>query len=209
MERATRTKGHNTRSRILETAARLIHRRGVHATSVDQVLTESGTGKSQFYYHFKTKEALVHAVLEYQVELVMEAQREQLAGLDRWSTIEAWFGGMIEAKRGDDAYLLGCPVGTLAAEMTHHDADLRAKLDDIFTMWRQCLAAGLRRMQERGELKAEADPEALAEFAIAAKQGAFLVTKTRRDISVLVTVLGQVLRHLKSFAVAPEAAESR
>ncbi|MCA9399346.1 MAG: TetR/AcrR family transcriptional regulator [Candidatus Omnitrophica bacterium] len=53
-------RGQKTRERMLRTAFDLFHQKGVNATSVDEVLEKSGTGKSQFYYYFKSKEGLVH-----------------------------------------------------------------------------------------------------------------------------------------------------
>jgi AcrR family transcriptional regulator len=39
-----------TRDQILDAAGRLIHLRGYHNTSLDDVLRESGVGKGNFYY---------------------------------------------------------------------------------------------------------------------------------------------------------------
>ena len=44
-----------TRDQILDAAGRLIHLRGYHNTSLDDVLRESGVGKGNFYYYFKSK----------------------------------------------------------------------------------------------------------------------------------------------------------
>ena len=52
------TKGAATRDQILNAAARLIHIQGYQSTSLDDVLRESGVGKGNFYYYFKSKEDL-------------------------------------------------------------------------------------------------------------------------------------------------------
>jgi AcrR family transcriptional regulator len=39
-------------------AADLFHKQGVHATSPDEVIEASNTGKGQFYHYFKSKEGL-------------------------------------------------------------------------------------------------------------------------------------------------------
>jgi AcrR family transcriptional regulator len=43
----------STKDRILAVALDLFHENGINATSVDDILEASGTGKSQFYYYFK------------------------------------------------------------------------------------------------------------------------------------------------------------
>ncbi|MBI3636228.1 MAG: helix-turn-helix transcriptional regulator, partial [Candidatus Rokubacteria bacterium] len=51
----TQTKAKPTREAILGAARRLMHLRGYHGTSVDDVLRESGVGKGNFYHYFKSK----------------------------------------------------------------------------------------------------------------------------------------------------------
>src|SRR5229473_3315149 len=57
-------KGAATRDQILDAASRLIHLQGYHCTSLDDVLRESGVGKGNFYYYFKSKEDLGYAIIE-------------------------------------------------------------------------------------------------------------------------------------------------
>src|SRR5215470_10756033 len=56
--------GRSTREAILEGASRLIHVHGYNHTSLDDVLRESGVGKGNFYYHFRSKEELGYAILD-------------------------------------------------------------------------------------------------------------------------------------------------
>jgi AcrR family transcriptional regulator len=48
-----------------------MHVKGVGLTTLDDVRVASGTSKSQLYRHFADKEALVHAVIDYQAEQVL------------------------------------------------------------------------------------------------------------------------------------------
>ena len=43
-------RGAGTRLRMIEVAADLFHTQGVRATSPDEIIEASGTGKGQFYY---------------------------------------------------------------------------------------------------------------------------------------------------------------
>src|SRR5690348_13668149 len=56
--------GRLTRDAIIAAASRLMHVNGYQGTSLDDVLRESGVGKGNFYYYFKSKEELGHAILE-------------------------------------------------------------------------------------------------------------------------------------------------
>src|SRR5258708_19860506 len=67
---ARSAKGAQTKLRIVRAAADLFHRQGVHATSPDQVIAASKTGKGQFYHYFKSKEGLVHEVLQHHLHAI-------------------------------------------------------------------------------------------------------------------------------------------
>lgn len=54
---------------------------------------------------------------------------------------------------------------------------IRAKLEDAFQTWQSYLAAGLRWMQDRGELNAEADVAELATGVVAALQGGLILAQ--------------------------------
>jgi TetR/AcrR family transcriptional repressor of nem operon len=57
-------RGDETRREIFAAAADLFHKQGVAATSPDEIIDASGTGKGQFYHYFKNKDGLVHEVLQ-------------------------------------------------------------------------------------------------------------------------------------------------
>jgi AcrR family transcriptional regulator len=195
-------RGKRTRERILTTAAVLFHERGVHATSVDDVLAASGAGKSQFYHHFSSKAELVREVLGYQFHRLQEEQAPLLERLDTWEGFVAWFDYIVRWQEGR-GLLGGCPVGSLAAEMADWDDDLRADLADAFRRWESVVAGGLKTMRDRGELRADADPDALAEAIVAAIQGGILLARTKKDVRSLENVLGGALAYLRSFRPAP------
>src|SRR5437899_2775144 len=56
-----------SRERILQSARSLFYEVGYQATSVDDILKQCGVAKSNFYYHFRSKEELAFAVLEAQI----------------------------------------------------------------------------------------------------------------------------------------------
>src|SRR6266571_7536478 len=64
--------GRSTREAILEAATRLIHVHGYNHTALDDVLRESGVGKGNFYYHFKSKEELGYAMLDHIITSFLE-----------------------------------------------------------------------------------------------------------------------------------------
>jgi AcrR family transcriptional regulator len=56
-----------TRELIVRAAARIVFSRGVAGTSIEQVLTASNASRSQFHRYFVNKEAVIGAVVDFQV----------------------------------------------------------------------------------------------------------------------------------------------
>lgn len=53
----------DSRTRILNAAARLFYEQGYHITGINQVITEADVAKASFYHHLASKEDLCIAYL--------------------------------------------------------------------------------------------------------------------------------------------------
>ena len=174
-----------------------MHRRGVAATSVDDVLAASGTGKSQFYHYFADKRDLVEAVLRHQLERVLAEQRRFDVGT--WDGIRAWLESLLVAQMQRGFYG-GCPLGSVVAEVADQDERLRTIAVEAFSRWEAELTAGLRSLQERGELSADVDVERLAEEAMATIQGGYLLSMTKNEIRPMRSALEAAFDRFASYS---------
>ena len=52
----------NTRRKIVTTAWKLFYEQGYDSTTVDQIISESGTSKGSFYHYFNGKDALLSSL---------------------------------------------------------------------------------------------------------------------------------------------------
>lgn len=68
------------RDRLLESAMRLFHHQGIHATTLAEIAQGARVPPGNVYYHFRTKEALVEAVFAARIEELHE--EFQAASLD-------------------------------------------------------------------------------------------------------------------------------
>ncbi len=192
-------KGRQTRQRIIDAAAELIYERGVAGVSLDDVRQVTGTSKSQLYHYFDDKNDLVHAVIDRQGQQVLGFHGPQLRSLSNWDDIERWRSGIValNAARGCRS---GCPLGSLANELSELDDDARDLLVDAFSSWERLLADGLARMIEVGTLSSDADPATLAVSTIASLQGGLLLAELERSTRPLEIALDAAIAHLRSFA---------
>lgn len=192
-------RGRDTKGRILAVAAALMYERGVSATSIEDILTASGTGKSQFYHYFTSKEDLVGHVLRHQLDRLLEQQDTHLTGT--WSGIAAWFDAMTNAHETLFNFH-GCPLGSIASEVIEQGEPLRNQAADAFAQWEASLSRELGLIQARGLLRDDANPTILAETTIAIIQGGYLISSMKLDARPMRNALRAAVDHLKSFAPA-------
>jgi TetR/AcrR family transcriptional repressor of nem operon len=96
--------------------------------------------------------------------------------------------------------LPGCPIGSLAAEVAERNEDARLQTAAAFDAWERLFAGALERMRDRGELRTDASPAALATALLASIEGGMVLSQARKDpASLRIAVeagLGQVRSYL-------------
>jgi hypothetical protein len=86
----------------------------------------------------------------------------------------------------------------MAAEVSDHDDEARQTLSATFQRWEQLLAEGLRRMQDSGRLRTDADTDAVATGLMAALQGGYLLAQTAGDVRPMEIALDMALGHVRT-----------
>jgi len=195
-------RGAETRQRIIQVAADLFHKQGVRATSPDEIIEASRTGKGQFYHYFKSKDGLIHEVLQAHLEAIKSGAAPVKYEITSWQDLEQWFLSQLELQRSF-AMTRGCPFGTVGNEVTENDELIRQDLSLIFEVVKNKLAAFFIREKAQGRLAQEADEGRMADLCMAAIQGAMLLGKIKRDSQPVETTVRETLAHLKHYAVAP------
>ncbi len=193
--------GRSTREAILDAASRLIHVHGYNHTSLDDVLRESGVGKGNFYYHFKSKEDLGYAILDQIIGSFLERTLEPCFSDPEGQAlaqIRCFLDRLLEMQRARNC-VGGCPLGNLAAELSDVHEGFRARLTSVFAAWRERLTLVLRTAQSRGTVDGACRPEAVADFLVASLEGAILLTKLTKDIAVMERCVAETKRYLSLF----------
>jgi TetR/AcrR family transcriptional repressor of nem operon len=180
----------------------LIHLQGYHCTTLDDVLRDSGVGKGNFYYYFKSKEELGYAIIDRLVRGFVERTLDPaFADTDRdaLAQIHGFLDRVLDNLRQRNC-VGGCPMGNLASELSDVHEGFRMRLAEIFVQWRATLARALRRGQAAGRLSADCHPEGLAHFLVASLEGAILMSKMTKDIAVMEQCVDELKRHLTLYA---------
>lgn len=193
-------KGRATKGRILRVAADLILLHGVTGTRLEDIRKVAGVSGSQMTHYFRDKQTLVKEVIAWQTAAALEAHHTpDLGHLDSFESLREWARLNIERQevRG---FRGGCGFGSLAGQLVESDADTRSDLADGFAEWIGMFRYGLTAMRDRGDLRADADPNALAYVLLAALQGGMLLSQTLRRAEPLRAALASAIAHIESYA---------
>jgi TetR/AcrR family transcriptional regulator, transcriptional repressor for nem operon len=194
-------RGAETKAKIIRTAADLFHERGVGATSPDDIIEASKTGKGQFYHYFKSKEGLVHEVLQSYLKAIKTGTAPVDYEISSWRDLESWFFAHVELQKSF-GMKRGCPFGTIGNEIRDGDELIRQDLSLIFEVVKTKLASFFIREKAKARLSNGAKEDQLADFCIAAVQGAMLMGKIQRSSEATEASLREALAHLRRYAEA-------
>ncbi len=193
-------RGAETRLRIIRTAADLFHQKGAGSTSPDEIIEASRTGKGQFYHYFKSKEGLIHEVLQTYLDEIKIGTSPVSYEINSWRDLEKWFAAQVELQKNYEM-TRSCPFGTLGNEVTDNDELVRQDLSLIFEVIKNKLAVFFVREKAKGRFAKQANAERMADFCIASMQGAMLMGKIKRSSQTVETTVQEALAHLKNYLV--------
>ena len=192
-------RGEVTRAHIVDCAADLMYRRGVAATTMDDVRIAADVSKSQLYRNFADKKALIQAVIGRRAAQVITREVKRLSRLDSIRGLELWRDALVQnSQLNDGAY--GCALGSMANELSDTNDEARALLDDALRTWEQLLVDGFSRMIESGVLRSDVDPERLAIGMMAALQGGYLLAQAAHDAAPMNTALNMAIDGVRALA---------
>ena len=193
-------KGRATKERIVRVASELMLERGVARTTIEDIQDAANVSTSQMYHYFGDKEDLVAAVIDLQSSQVLGRQQLALFPIDSIAALVRWRNAVVDVMRGRGC-MGGCPIGSLANELSDTDPLARARLARAFAQWEDMIRQGLAAIVERGELPSGSDVDRLAMAVLAGVQGGLLLSQLRRDTQPLEAALDTMIEHLRGMGV--------
>jgi len=158
----------------VQAADDLFYRRGFEHTSFADIADAVQISRGNFYYHFKSKDEILSAVIQARLSEAGEM-------LDRWDTEG---DGPLDRIRSFVDILIrnrslilqhGCPVGTLCTELAKLNHATRPEADALFTLYRTWLRRQLTLLGRR------ADADALAMHLLGWTQGVAILASALHD----------------------------
>ncbi|HEY9304179.1 MAG TPA: TetR/AcrR family transcriptional regulator, partial [Mycobacterium sp.] len=180
----TTDRGRATVSRVLDAACVLFAKKGVRATTLDEIGKAAGVGRGQLYHFFADKADLVADVVGLQVERVIASMQPSFEAMSTAADVRGWCDDAVTAYASTNDPIR-CPIGSLVHELDQDDGPARAALKTGFARWEALFTQGLRQVAESGELITGTDPSILAAGLLAAYQGGVLVADAMADTEPL------------------------
>lgn len=188
--------GAKTRERIIDAAQALVYRHGFAASSIDKVIEGAGITKGAFFYHFKSKADLGHALIQRYADRDLEHLEKTLSRADRLSSdprqrILIFVGLLQEDFEALPDPVPGCLFTSYLYESAEYPEDVAEIAELTFQKWTDTVAAKIEAAVEAGPITEEVPATALAKTLLALIEGGFVLAKAQKDAKVLVELLDQ------------------
>jgi TetR/AcrR family transcriptional regulator, transcriptional repressor for nem operon len=127
-----------TREQIVAAADRLFYHHGYEHTSFADIARAVGLSRGNFYYHFKSKDAILDAVIDARL-----ADTRRM--LEQWEAEASTPAGRIMRfveivlTNRADIQQFGCPVGTLTTELAKLQHAMLGQAGRLFSLFRTWL----------------------------------------------------------------------
>jgi AcrR family transcriptional regulator len=162
VSRRRRSDGEQSRTAILEAAARLATVEGIQGLSIARLAGAVGMSKSGLFAHFGSKEELQLATIDAAESLydavVIEPAAGATGGLERLRRLVDGYLRYVET----DTFPGGCFFASVLAEVDMQPGPVRDRLVAFLAEWLGHLQAAIRDAQVEGDIVPDEDPEQLA-----------------------------------------------
>jgi len=182
-----------TRAHIVEAADRLFYRHGFDHTSFADIAEAVKISRGNFYYHFKTKDEILGAVIDARIcnTQKMLAQWE-VDGARPEDRIRSFIHILIQNQSKIMQY--GCPVGSLCTELAKLDHASQPDATELFTLFRGWLRNQFTLM---GRVD---DADTLAMHLLARSQGVATLATAFHDVAFVKQEVSQMCNWLETYS---------
>ena len=174
------TRGEQTRSRILDEAKQVFHRKGFTATSINDLLAASGTTKGNLYFHFSGKEEIALEVLRREQLQFLRFLDEALRGPTAGAALDNFFRQVLEKQRRR-RFIGGCLFGNTALETSDTSESFADLVKEVFAAWVGRLAQVIEQAQAAGQVRHDLSPLELGEMIVMTLEGGIMQARLHKS----------------------------
>ncbi|OQY05904.1 MAG: hypothetical protein B6I22_06725 [Desulfobacteraceae bacterium 4572_123] len=191
------------KEKIIHESLKLFSLKGFLSTSLNDILTATGTSKGGFYNHFQSKEDLFFHVMDEARKIWRE---KNLAGLDEIEKPVEKIKKLLENFK--NRYLLdsenfpgGCVFITLSVELNDQRPHLSKEISKGFTGIKKMLKRLLDQGKSEGALARGVDTARATEILFAGLLGASVIYGVDKSDSCLNSSIDALINYLESIKI--------
>ncbi|MEY3806705.1 MAG: hypothetical protein RIR69_1517 [Actinomycetota bacterium] len=172
--RPTRKVRRDSRGELIDAALDIILNKGVDALRVDDVCEQVGVTKGSLYWHFNDREGLIQAALLEQLYRLADEQMAVLGGaIDSASSTDDYLAKVVEALinpfDSEEVHQRWQRLEIIVA--SRRDETLLTMMSDVQRRQQKYMTDAMEKASERGLLRPDADPKAVAAVLTAVSLG--------------------------------------
>jgi TetR/AcrR family transcriptional repressor of nem operon len=180
---------------VLDQCMKVFWSKGYEATSLDDLLRETGLARQSLYNGFGGKHALFLAALRRYDEQSDQMLRESFEGnRPVRDALLTFMLGIVD--RSEERRRRGCFMVNSAVELSPHDPETAKLVAAQHRSMERFLQRELEGAKARGEIPVEKNPRALARFLVGFLNGLNVVAKVNPDRAALRDMVNVALQAL-------------
>jgi TetR/AcrR family transcriptional repressor of nem operon len=177
----------DTKQRILNNGAKLVHSKGFVNTGIQEILDASSVPKGSFYFYFKSKDDFGQALVGHYSKFISALFEKYLGDTNHppLERLQRFFEDSCKFYAGAN-FSSGCPIGNLSQEMSDLSDPLREKLNEAYSNMKSAIHACIAEAQNQGQIDRNLDAGNCATFILNGWEGALIDMKLSKSITPLV-----------------------
>lgn len=176
---------------LIDTALNLFYQRGINSIGINEVLKVSGIAKKTLYNHFKSKDDLVLATLEYRDQqfmawfdsLLSKANNDDALITQLFEGLHAWFTNGVAELQG----FRGCFFINTAGEFTEQHSTIKSYCSEHKQKVKKCIEQHLSLKDKQ-----------LVNLLVLLKEGAIVQAHLNQDLAAPLTCIPIAKQYLAS-----------
>src|ERR1700748_3815965 len=189
---------HESKTRLLDAATRVIRSKGYAATRIEDICEAAGLTKGSFFHHFDSKEALALAAAEYWIEdtgafFASAPYHESADPLDRLLAYVDFRKALLMGELAE----FTCLIGTMVQEIYDTHPAIREACNRSISGHAATLMADIQEAMRQRRMRPEWTAESLALYTQPTLQGAFILAKARGGAAIAAQCMDHLRRYIE------------
>jgi TetR/AcrR family transcriptional repressor of nem operon len=189
---------HESKTKFLQAAIRVIRIKGYTATRVEDVCEAAGLTKGSFFHHFESKDDLALAAADYWIEgteaLFGSAPYHEVADpLERLLAYVDFRKALLRGELPD----FTCLAGMMVQEVYDTHPEIREACNRSISGHAATLLADIEEAMRQRGMRPEWTAESLALYIQATLQGAFILAKAKGSAAIAAECIDHLRRYIE------------